>query len=245
MCTVSYLPLTGGFQLVSNRDERASRGIAYIPRSLGYSGDVALFAMDRQAGGTWLAFSLRGRVACLLNGAFQKHKSMPPYRRSRGLVLLDWFGFPSAQTFHDEYDFTGIEPFTLILIDLQRRLWELRWTGTQKFLHEVNANQVQQWSSVTLYDADTAERKKQWLLNHLPNDRQLSVFELAELHKHFLYERWVEKEQRVPEVHTLSISVVQLQGQQVEWYYSNCWIRPDFKRHFVIPLLDSVASQSA
>ncbi|MBK9018424.1 MAG: NRDE family protein [Saprospiraceae bacterium] len=37
-----------------------------------------IFPRDTAAGGTWIAASDTNRVACLLNGAFVKHKHQPP-----------------------------------------------------------------------------------------------------------------------------------------------------------------------
>ena len=48
-----------------------------------------IFPKDAKAGGTWFAAADTGVIAVLLNGAFKKHIAQPPYRKSRGLILLE------------------------------------------------------------------------------------------------------------------------------------------------------------
>ncbi|HAD11338.1 MAG TPA: hypothetical protein DCF33_02760, partial [Saprospirales bacterium] len=111
MCTVTYLPLSNGFILTHNRDEAPARS----PKSIVREGSPAiLFPRDTHAGGTWIACSQSGRTACLLNGAFVLHRRQPPYRRSRGLLLLDFFDWKNADDFFAEYDLHNIEPFTFL-----------------------------------------------------------------------------------------------------------------------------------
>ena len=105
MCTVTYIPQPGGhFVLTSNRDENAARS----PQSLDsevIGAAKLLFPRDTGAGGTWIAASDSNRVVCLLNGAFVKHQHQPPYKRSRGTMVLDFFRFATAESFFENYDF--------------------------------------------------------------------------------------------------------------------------------------------
>ncbi|MCS6918127.1 MAG: NRDE family protein [Chitinophagales bacterium] len=237
MCTVSYIPAQQGFQLASNRDEHVSRGIALIPRTRYIKGKPVLFPLDPKGNGTWIAIDFFGRVACLLNGAVQKHHSNPPYRMSRGLVLLDSFAFVPAKRFYDEYDLTGIEPFTLVLAEPGGFLAELLWTGAEKQWRQLNGAEVHQWSSVTLYEPDLAARKKAHLLQRLPSDRLLSVADLADVHNDFLYDKWIDQAAAAPQVHTLSTTVVHMQRDRFELYYADRWHRPDFFEHLSGPVL--------
>src|SRR5579871_6575106 len=128
MCTVTYLPTPTGYILTSNRDEALVRKPAEIPDSVAIGNCQVLFPRDGEAGGTWIATADNGRTVCLLNGAFTRHKHNPPYRKSRGLVVLDFFTLPNAKAFADSYDLTGIEPFTILVIE-KSMLYELRWDG--------------------------------------------------------------------------------------------------------------------
>src|SRR5919199_3470936 len=114
MCVVTLLPLPGGFVLTSNRDEHVSRPAAIPPQTYSIDGHSITFPKDPQGGGTWLA-TFGTITVCLLNGAFVNHVHQPPYRRSRGLVVLDYFDTADPRQFIDSYDFSGIEPFTMVI----------------------------------------------------------------------------------------------------------------------------------
>ncbi len=165
MCVVTYLPeADGGFILTSNRDESIRRPAAIPPRRYLIGEQLIAFPKDAQAGGTWIATTER-RTLCLLNGAFQKHAHRPPYRRSRGLVVLDAFSYDSPHTFARAYDFTEIEPFTLVIVDKANdfpTLHELRWDGTQAHFKCLPADRPRIWSSVTLYSETVVHEREGW-----------------------------------------------------------------------------------
>lgn len=155
MCTVTYLPTPSGFVLTHNRDEAPVRS----PKAIARAGDL-IFPRDTLAGGAWIAASAGRRAACLLNGAFGRHERQPPYRRSRGLVLLDSFACQTADDFAEQYDFAGIEPFTFLAF-APGKVLELRWDGVQKHRKELPAESPHFWCSATLYPADWQARREQ------------------------------------------------------------------------------------
>lgn len=165
MCVVTYLPQTDGdFILTSNRDESIRRPAAIPPRRYLIGEQLITFPKDAQAGGTWIATTER-RTLCLLNGAFQKHAYRPPYRRSRGLVVLDAFSYDSPHTFASEYDFIDIEPFTLVMADKTNdlpTLHELRWDGTKAHFKCLPTDSPRIWSSVTLYSESVVQEREGW-----------------------------------------------------------------------------------
>jgi hypothetical protein len=74
MCTVSFTckGLESGYLLVTNRDERPSRGLAEPP-SVRQAGERKICApRDSDAGGTWIATDDRGFTVCLLNGSLRQ-----------------------------------------------------------------------------------------------------------------------------------------------------------------------------
>lgn len=165
MCTVSFLPLGGNdFILTSNRDEKESRKIAVPPQNHLINHIHVVYPTDPQANGTWIAAAENGFVLCLLNGAFVYHKSKPPYRKSRGLVLLDFFKFNNVNQFLVNYDFKGIEPFTLIVVESRSglKIYELRWDGKHMHLAYKDQNLPHIWSSVTLYAPEIIAEREQW-----------------------------------------------------------------------------------
>ncbi len=186
MCTVTFLPLSNtGFILTSNRDEQYSRLPALPPQEY-VIGDISVvFPKDGQAGGTWIATS--GNVTvCLLNGAFEAHQSKPPYRQSRGLMMLDFFGYESPEVFVEQYNFTNLEPFTLLVVEHRNALLltEIRWTDTGSLhIAEKDAHQPHLWSSATLYPASVGAEREQWFANWLTRQPNYQREDIVHFHE--------------------------------------------------------------
>lgn len=166
MCTVSYLPLPHGFIITSNRDEIVSRA-AEPPKNYIIHNQKIYFPKDPLANGTWIASSEKFTL-CLLNGAFVKHTRKPPYRLSRGLVLLDFFQFNSAEDYAANYNFNGVENFTLLIkSNLYSDFHELRWDGIKVHLKKLDNLSAQIWASCTLYTDEVIMHRRQWFQNWL------------------------------------------------------------------------------
>ncbi|MCU0349134.1 MAG: NRDE family protein [Saprospiraceae bacterium] len=182
MCTVTYIPQPSGhFVLTSNRDENAARS----PQSLdneSVEGARLVFPRDTGAGGTWIAASDSNRVACLLNGAFVKHQHRPPYKRSRGTMVLDFFRFANAEAFFSSYDFEGMEPFTLIIVD-DGQPWELRWDEQETHVKKLDPQGQYIWSSATLYPGEVGEMRQQWFRDWLEGRLDFSPAAILDFHK--------------------------------------------------------------
>ncbi len=174
MCTVTYLPVSNGFVLTHNRDEAPTRSPQIISREKRFGTEI-LFPKDTKAGGAWIATARDGRTACLLNGAFEKHKHQPPYRLSRGQVLLDFFSWPEPRLFFEQYALEEIEPFTFLFF-LPEQVAEFRWDGHTRHLKSLPPGQAHFWCSATLYPAPMQERRERvfrdWLAQqHLEHPR--------------------------------------------------------------------------
>ena len=186
MCTVTFISNRNGFTLTSSRDEIASRGETQFPIEKQLTTEKIYFPQDPLAGGTWIATSELGKVVCLLNGGFEKHKHQPPYRFSRGKVVLDSFSFKNFDAFGNEYNLKGVEPFTLILIDnssSETKLYELVWDGYKKHFTELSSGSNHIWSSSTLYKKEIREIRqtwfKDWLLTNGESSDSLFNFHLT------------------------------------------------------------------
>lgn len=179
MCTVTYIPTSDGFTLTHNRDEAASRSLFSIEEQDTKAGETLLFPRDASAGGTWFITSRDGKTACLLNGAFELHQRQLPYRRSRGLMMLDFFDYQNPDDFFEHYEFEGIEPFTFLFFEAGEVV-ELRWDGVKKYYKSLPGNQEHFWCSATLYPAEMQTKRAavfyNWLAAHsggkaaTPND---------------------------------------------------------------------------
>lgn len=181
MCTVTYIPQAEhNFILTSNRDEAPSRSPQNITRTE-HGGVKLIFPRDAGAGGTWLAASEDSRVACLLNGAFEKHKHLPPYRRSRGLMVLDFFTYHSSPDFAHQYKFEGMEPFTFIMVG-NDQLHELRWDEKQVHFKTLDTKEKHIWSSSTLYTKEVKERRKQWFEDWMRRRNDFGIKAIQDFH---------------------------------------------------------------
>ena len=183
MCTVTYVP-TGNnqFILTSNRDEQPARSPKNIS-NLHLNHQEVRFPKDVKAGGTWISISNKNRVLCLLNGAFSKHIRKPSYRRSRGLMVLDFFEFDSALSFFKNYQFQGMEPFTLVAYD-DGLLFEARWDEVDLFWKPIDAQQKHIWSSATLYDQETQEKRVQWFNAWADRYQEPTLVHILDFHQH-------------------------------------------------------------
>lgn len=185
MCTVTFLPTgTSTYLLTSNRDESPKRAAA--PPAHEFVGEHELyFPKDPLSGGTWIATDKKRFTLCLLNGAFEKHKHRPPYRLSRGTMVLEFFKSYDPFRFRDYYDFEGIEPFTLIIVDTQNttRIFELRWDEKELSFKELDADAPHIWSSSTLYPQEISQQRKRWFEDWLKSHSTFSQPEIINFHK--------------------------------------------------------------
>lgn len=183
MCTATFLPLANnGFILTSNRDEQEARP-TIAPAWHTVFQQAVLFPRDERAGGTWIA-GTKAFSLCLLNGAFEKHQHRANYRRSRGLILLDFFEKESAESF-ETMDFSGIEPFTLLILEHSPlRMTELRWDEQQVHRTMIDVTRPQIWSSAMLYSAAVRQQRQQWFSEWLQQHRHYDEQSILHFH-HF------------------------------------------------------------
>ncbi|MEM1122348.1 MAG: NRDE family protein [Bacteroidota bacterium] len=184
MCTVTFMPTAKNeFILTSNRDENASRSPQNISQ-MEENGQTLIFPRDTTAGGTWIAASSQNRLVCLLNGAFDRHPRKPPYRKSRGIMVLEYFQSTDANQFFAAYDLSGMESFTMITYE-QGQLWDFRWeeTSGQKYIKSLDTTQYHIWSSATLYEKPIQRKREKWLDEWLVGRTDFSSSAILELHK--------------------------------------------------------------
>jgi len=220
MCTITYLPLSkDSFILTSNRDESKVRP-THPPAIEMLKGQRLLYPKDALAGGTWVCVSEHYRVACLMNGAFEKHPWNPPYRKSRGLVMLDMFTYQRVDDFVNEFDFAGIEPFTIIVSD-NMDLMEFRWDGQQRHFRRLDASQQQIWSSASLYPKVIRDKRERWFRQWLAGREKFRQEDILEFHR-FGGEGDLENDfvmNRYDIVQTVSITSIVRKANEAEMYY--------------------------
>lgn len=132
MCTVSWSPAAGGYQLFFNRDERRSRLTGLPPRPHEENGTKFLAPRDADAGGTWVAVNQFGLTVGLLN-LYQAAAAMAkPGRVSRGLLVRALASAPSleaAARLLDSQDLEEYSPFTLVAAAAPMKVVTYAWDG--------------------------------------------------------------------------------------------------------------------
>ena len=154
MCTLTFYPKGPQWLVTFNRDERKERPAAQPPQVYDSPQGQLWYPRDPQGGGTWFAVNItQNRISCLMNGGYVRHVPQPPYRRSRGLIVLEALTQPDLETWMQGFEGEGMEPFTLMNLDYaHQRVEEYRWTGKVGVLTRHSARVPQIWASATLYE---------------------------------------------------------------------------------------------
>lgn len=183
MCTVTYIPLKGGFVLTSSRDEKIFRP-TLKPQSYLEENKLLVYPKDEAAGGTWIAASNKKQIACLLNGGFQNHIKQASYTKSRGRVLLDSFNFRSHSEFMAEINLDNVEPFTLLLIDYgyELKFNQLVWDGEEKHVQKIDLDVARIWSSATLYSEPERKMRNSWFEAWMLENRNIEDSNILDFH---------------------------------------------------------------
>jgi hypothetical protein len=182
MCTVSFIPARDRVLLASNRDEKHFRATAIPPAEYPTDQGYLLYPKDADAGGTWIALHENGHAIVFLNGGFTAHQPRPPYRRSRGKILLDIIESTTPVETSLLIDLYNIEPFTAV-IWADAMLHEFRWDGEHRHLRKMDAGKPHIWSSVTLYDAEVIARREAWFSNWLREHANPGLEDLLHFHQ--------------------------------------------------------------
>ena len=182
MCTVTFIPSNEKYFITTNRDEKLTRKDAVSPGMIEYNGCKLFFPKDADAGGTWIVMKENGDAAVLLNGAFISHKPEPPYRLSRGIILLDIFSTEKPSGAFTKINLQDIEPFTLVLLE-NNCLYEYRWDGNEKYYRQLKADRPYLWSSATLYDGFAVKKREQWFASFLATHPTLTQQDILNFHR--------------------------------------------------------------
>lgn len=164
--------------LTSNRDEKAYRPTV-SPR-IYKQGELEVgFPKDEKAGGSWIAANSNGRLCCLLNGAFVAHEKKSNYAQSRGTILVELTASPlSPFDFYEGINLDNVEPFTIVAIETKEleiiHFSEFIWDGSKKHFRVLNPAEPFIWSSVTLYNEEHRQLRRQWF-NQFTTEKNGSI----------------------------------------------------------------------
>lgn len=182
MCIVTFLPVSGGALLTSNRDEHFSRGDVLAPVAYHRHGHTNYYPADKSSGGTWFIVNNLGDCGILLNGAYHNHFKKANYKASRGKLLPYIFSFCEPLIGLKSLDVVGYEPFTIILFASQQ-LYKCIWDGVEFQIKKLNHLVPQIWSSVTIYDLETRLAHADVFLNFLNNNKQSNKKKIVAFHE--------------------------------------------------------------
>lgn len=224
MCTVSLFPLLeqdSGFILTSNRDEAIGRE-TNPPELFRENGCVMLYPKDVLAGGTWIGVSDRKRTVCLMNGGFQSHTRQSNYRLSRGVVVKDLLAAEDIQDKIHQYNFEGIEPFTVIIVDWSKRLTflELVWDGDKAHFKDLPIKDYI-WSSSSLYNECMKSQRETWFENLKMKEGLTQVSILEFHHNAGIGDKAVDLVMDRGFLKTRSITQVIFKNGQIEFLYED------------------------
>jgi hypothetical protein len=220
MCTVTFIPVNNTVYLSSNRDEKMRRSLAVPPKVYSSPLGNLLFPRDADAGGTWIAARDNGNAIVFLNGGFVAHAPMPHYGKSRGLILLDLLNEPEPVDAFNSLELDLIEPFTAITWSDQQ-LHECRWDGQEKHCTQLNIKKPHIWSSVTLYDPQTINKRESWFESWIKTHLQPSQNDILHFHE-FTGDGDAGndlKMQREGKVSTVSISSLAIREDMISMQY--------------------------
>lgn len=180
MCTVSYIPLAHGYLLTSSRDECYLRE-TLPPSSYVHAGKKMIYPKDLRSGGTWIAGCNDETVACLLNGAFEKHEKKSTQTVSRGIMFLDSLQLDEMEEFVKNFDFGKVEPFTLLRMKTNA-FYELKWNGSDTFLSKLDKGEPNIWSSPTLYTPEQRIEREKWFYQWITEKSNYPDFDIMGFH---------------------------------------------------------------
>ncbi len=184
MCTITFIPLKeNDYILTSNRDEAPGRETV-PPEIYVLNGVEMLFPKDEVAGGTWIGTSKKNRLVCLMNGGFIGHERKGNYRMSRGLIVTHLLTVDNALSEIESFDFLGIEPFTIIMVEWgsSLKIYQLVWDGTLAHLEE-KPLKPQIWSSSLLYIELIKKKRELWFSEFLITNENPTEMDLLDFHR--------------------------------------------------------------
>lgn len=182
MCTVTFIPTGDKIYLTSNRDEKHWRSPALAPGTYAFPSGKIMFPKDGDAGGTWIAAHENGNAIIFLNGGLVKHTPEPPYRKSRGLILLDLIEASTPYNSFLAINLNNIEPLTAIIWD-DYHLFECRWDGERKHTKQLDSLAPHIWSSVTLYDEEVISKRNKWFEMWLKKQPYPTLHDILHFHQ--------------------------------------------------------------
>ncbi len=182
MCVLSYMPTEQGYILTHNRDETVYRPKAIAAAWYEHSCGNLFYAKDPLSRGTWMATN--GSISmALLNGAFEKHSPKPPYAKSRGGLIIEFFEKSYYKTIPGRSYFSDFENFTLIIVQEAGPIVQLVWDGNALYQSELSTKDRHIWSSCTLYSPEITQQRHALYFEAFSEKKDYSAGQLLDFHQ--------------------------------------------------------------
>ena len=175
MCTITYIPTDSGYIVTQNRDESPLREKAIFPIKDTYSNETIIYPKDPEGSGSWFVTAKNGLTICIMNAVYHPDKTSADFKHSRGLVPLHFLKFKNSEQFVNEYDFEGIQGFTLIVCS-QDSVNEIHW-DEHKVEHSSHKSSPLIFQSDPLYDYDQKAKRKAWFKQWLNTNDAAKILE--------------------------------------------------------------------
>jgi hypothetical protein len=228
MCILSVVKSSDRLIITSNRDEQRSRKNSQVPETINLVNRRAVLARDAQALGTWLLTDDFGRTAILLNGAFTGHTPTPPYRESRGIILMNLFQEEDFKTAFLFYNLENIEPFQVVFI-YKKNAIQCLWDGTQKHVFAIDLTRPKVFFSPTLYEPEQQDFKRNNFLSIFGKSDSITSTDLFNFHTAQSEENadsnfFMNREFQT----TKSVTQIEIENNQSQYVHWQAW---DNQRH--------------
>lgn len=182
MCTASWVYHPSGFHLFFNRDELHARSTAKPPSIHEQGNCKAVYPVDPDSGGTWIAVNEAGFVFFLLNYYHSKGTSAAVTLQSRGGIIPALACITTEEGMRDQlksFNSQGYTPFTLVVIHPRTtNEMVLTWNGKTSRLQ--TTKKTSQVLSSSSYDTEKVLRSRRDLFYRRRDEKKLeklSAFE--------------------------------------------------------------------
>lgn len=182
MCCLTIIKTeTNKIVITHNRDEQWSRqtNAPQVQESI-VNGKKIWMPKDSLSAGTWIGTD-GVRVAAILNGFKENHVKKPMYRASRGSIIPEFLSSGSTDDFISNFDPSGLEPFTLILLNEDKKILELGWDENKVHFFDKTSYIPLIYSSATLYNNEIRERRKSIFMSRI--DDQMDNSDIWKFHE--------------------------------------------------------------
>lgn len=222
MCTVTFIAKgNDDFILTSNRDEIPER-TTLAPQEYTEENVKLIYPKDILAGGTWIGISEKSRLINLLNGGFEAHQREANYKISRGVVVKHLLSVTDVIQEINDFNFEGVEPFTIILVDWSAtlKLYELVWDAKTKYFKQLVLLKYL-WSFSKLYNHEMKAKRQKWFLDFLKSKPQDTAHLMEFHHKGGEGDKTTNLQMDRGHIKTVSITQVEKSGNEIKLIYKD------------------------